>query len=262
MIGVLIAELFPVFWVISNSLKTSADIFHWPPTVLPHPITLENYRYVVRGLGIGAFLRNSVAVATVSTLICCLAGAPGAYAIARFRTGGRGLSLWILMQLMIPSVALIVPLFVLFSRSHLLDTWIGLAIGHVSFNLPLAVWLMMGFFAELPAELEDAGRVDGCTRFQAFRLISLPLVLSGLTATAIFIAIQSWNEFLFAVVLTSSARAQTLPVLIATLIHPVTDILYGPMCAAAVIALVPVFIFAFAVQKYLIRGLTAGALKA
>jgi multiple sugar transport system permease protein len=189
-------------------------------------------------------------------------GAPGAYAIARFRTGGRALSMAILMQLMIPSVALIVPLFVLFSKVHLLDTWIGLAIGHVSFNLPLAVWLMMGFFGEIPADLEEAGRVDGCTRFQAFRLISVPLVLSGVTATAIFIAIQSWNEFLFAVVLTSSARAQTLPVLIATLIHPVTDILYGPMCAAAVVALVPVFVFAFGVQKYLIRGMTAGALKA
>jgi len=262
MIGILVIELFPVLWVAINSLKTSADVFHWPPTLIPHPVTLDNYRYVFRDMGVAVFLRNSVAVAVVSTLLCCVAGAPGAYAITRFRTGGRALSVWILMQLMIPSVALIVPLFVLFSRTRLLDTWVGLAISHVSFNLPLAVWLMMGFFAEVPAELEEAGRVDGCTRFQAFSMISLPLVLAGLAATAIFIAIQSWNEFLFAVVLTSSARAQTLPVIISTLIHPVTDMLYGPMCAAAVIALVPVFIFSLTVQKYLIRGVTAGALKA
>jgi multiple sugar transport system permease protein len=258
---VLAAELFPVFWMAMSSFKTRPDIFNWPPTMIPRPWTLSNYLYIFQQMSFGLFLRNSVIIAALTTTACAVVGVPAAFAISRFRTGGRPLSLWILMQRMIPSVALVIPLFILLWKIQLMDTWAGLAIAHVSFNLPFAVWLMVAFFAEVPGELEEAALVDGCTRFQAFRRVSLPLVLAGLVTMAVLVSIQSWNEFLFAVVLTSSDNAQTIPVAIATLVNPVTDILYGEMCAAAVISIVPVFIFALAVQKYLVRGITAGAVK-
>lgn len=260
-LAVLVAELFPILWVVVNSFKTPLAIFNWPPTLIPRPVTLKNYAYIFQKMDLLVFLRNSVMVAAVTTLVCAIVGVPAAYAISRFRTGGRGLSAWILMQRMIPSVALVIPLFILLWKIQLMDTWLGLALAHISFNLPFAIWLMMGFFGDITSDLEEAGLVDGCTRFQAFRRISLPLVLPGLVTMAVLVSIQSWNEFLFAVVLTSSENAQTIPVAISTLVHPVTDILYGEMCAAAVISIIPVFVFALAVQKYLVRGLTAGAVK-
>ncbi len=257
----LIGELFPIAWIISTSFKTSIDIFSWPPTILAKPFTVANYRYLFSTMDFQNYLANSVIVAIITTISCAIIGVPCAYAISRFRTGGKLLSTWILMQRMVPSVALILPLFILFWKIQLLNTWFGLAAAHVAYNLPFAIWLMIGFFGDIPIELDEAGMIDGCTRFETFRFITLPLVLPGLAAMAVLISIQSWNEFLFAVILTSTKQSQTLPVAISVLVHPVTDILYGEMCAAAVVAIVPVFIFSLMIQKYLVRGLTAGSVK-
>jgi len=257
----LIVELFPILWVVATSFKTSIDIFNWPPKIWPDPVTLSNYAYIFNDMNLQNYLLNSIIVAIITTVICIVIGIPCAYAISRFRTGGKGLSSWILMQRMIPSVAIIIPLFILLWKIHLLDTWFGLAIAHVTYSLPFGIWLMIGFFGDIPIELEESGMVDGCPRMGAFRHITLPLVVPGLVAMAVLIAIQSWNEFLYAVILTSSRKSQTLPVVISVLVHPVTDILYGEMCAAAVVAIIPVFIFTLSIQKYLVRGLTAGSVK-
>jgi len=257
----LIVELFPILWVVATSFKTSIDIFNWPPKIWPDPVTLSNYAYIFNDMNLQNYLLNSIIVAIITTVICIIIGIPCAYAISRFHTGGKGLSSWILMQRMIPSVAIIIPLFILLWKIHLLDTWFGLAIAHVTYSLPFGIWLMIGFFGDIPIELEESGMVDGCTRMGAFRRLTLPLVVPGLVAMAVLIAIQSWNEFLYAVILTSSRKSQTLPVAISVLVHPVTDILYGEMCAAAVVAIIPVFIFTLSIQKYLVRGLTAGSVK-
>ena len=256
-----VAELLPIVWVFITSLKIPVDIFAWPPRFSPRPITGENYAYIFSKLRFLRFLRNTLFIALLTTAICSLVSVPAAYAICRFRIGGRALTFWVLIQRMIPPVALVIPLFLLFWRIRLIDTWLAVAIAHVAFNLPFAIWLMIGFFAEIPVELEEAGIVDGCSRFGAFRRIALPLAVPGLSAMAIFIAIQSWNEFFFAVILTNSARSQTLTVAIATLLDHTQQQLLGELCAAAMIAMVPVFVFALVLQKYLVRGLTAGAVK-
>lgn len=254
-------EMFPILWVFISSLKLPVDIFAWPPRFLPSAPTIDNYVYIFTKLHFLTFLRNTLLTAVLTTLICSLVSVPAAYAICRFQTGGKVLTFWILVQRMIPPVALVIPLFLLFWKVRLMDTWLALAIAHVAFNLPFAIWLMIGFFAEIPVELEEAAIVDGCSRFAAFRRIALPLAVPGLSAMAIFIAIQSWNEFFFAVILTNSARSQTLTVAIATLLDHTQQQLLGELCAAAMIAMVPVFVFALVLQKYLVRGLTAGAVK-
>jgi multiple sugar transport system permease protein len=254
-------ELFPILWVLITSFKIPVDIFRWPPRMVPQPATLQNYVYIFAELHFLRFLRNTVLIATLTTVICSAVSVPGAYAISRFHTGGRALTFWILVQRMIPPIALVIPLFLLFWKLRIMDTWIGVSIAHVAFNLPFAIWLMVGFFSDIPVDLEEAAIVDGCTRFQAFLRVSIPLVVPGLAAMAIFIAIQSWNEFFFAVILTNSARSQTLTVAIATLLDMIHDVLFGELCASAIIAMIPVFVFALVLQKYLVRGLTAGAVK-
>ena len=257
----ILVGLFPIYWVLLTSLKIPVDIASWPPIFFPERITFDNYAFLVQEMNLLRFLRNSLLTAVFTTVICTVFGVPAAYAMSRTNTGGRPLSVWILMQRMLPPVTLAIPLFILIWRLGIQDSWLGLSLAHVSFNLPFTIWLMISFFNEVPMELEESGIVDGCTQLQTLMRITLPLAAPGMAAMAIFIAIQSWNEFLFAVILTNSSRSQTIPVVISTLITPLRDVKYGEMCAAAVVSMVPVFVFALLLQKYLVRGLTAGAVK-
>ena len=202
-------------------------------------------------------------VAVCSTFCALVIGTIAAYALARLKMPGglnRKLSLWILSTRMFPPIVTAVPLFLMMRDLHLLNTRLSLIILYTGFNLPFVVWMMRGFFVEVPRELEDAAMIDGDTRLGALRRVLLPLVAPGLAATAVFCLIISWNEFLFALVLTQTDAAMTLPVGIAGRVTQY-EIKWGVMSAAAVVAMLPILIFAMAVQRYLVRGLSLGAVK-
>jgi multiple sugar transport system permease protein len=259
----LLVALTPVYWMLTISLKTEVDHFAVPPRWLLFTPTLEHYAdaFVMRSFG--QYLLTSAIVAVISTLCALVLGTFAAYALARFRLPyqlDRRLSLWILSTRMFPAIVTAVPLFLMMRDLRLLNTRASLVVVYTAFNLPFVIWMMRGFFAELPRDLEEAALVDGDSRLGALVRVVLPLVAPGLAATAVFCLIVSWNEFLFALVLTQTDAAMTLPVGIAGRVTQY-EIKWGVMSAAGVVAMVPILVFALAVQKYLVRGLSLGAVK-
>ena len=258
-----LATLAPIYWMITISFKREVDQFAVPPRWFWFAPTLEHYldAFVVRSFG--QYLINSLVVAIGSTVCALVLGTLAAYSLARFRLPGnldRKLALWILSTRMFPAIVTAVPLFLIMRDLRLVNTRLSLIIVYTSFNLPFVVWMMRGFFAEVPRDLEEAAMVDGDSRLGALWRVVLPLVTPGLAATAVFCLIVSWNEFLFALVLTQTDDAMTLPVGIAGRVTQY-GIKWGVMSAAAAVAMVPILAFAMSVQKYLVRGLSLGAVK-
>ncbi|HEU4796789.1 MAG TPA: carbohydrate ABC transporter permease [Pyrinomonadaceae bacterium] len=259
----LVFVLAPVYWMITISLKSEVDQFAVPPKWFWFTPTLQHYYEAFVTLSFGQYLLTSAIVAVVSTFFALVIGTLAAYALTRFRLPynlDRKLSLWILSTRMFPAIVTAVPLFLMMRDLRLLNTKASLIIVYTAFNLPFVVWMMRGFFAEVPRDLEEAALVDGDSRLGALFRIVLPLVSPGLAATAVFCLIVSWNEFLFALVLTQTDAAMTLPVGIAGRVTQF-EIKWGVMSAAAVVAMMPILIFALAMQRYLIRGLSLGAVK-
>lgn len=254
-------ELFPLLWMLSTSFKSPEEYFTSQVRWTPSNPTLEHYTSIFTDLKFGQFLINSLIVTGAATALCILFGAGGAYALARFQTGGPLLAFGILIQRMAPPIVIVIPLFLLFTNLGQLDTPGALIFTYLGANLPFTLWLLRGFFAEVPRELEEAAQLDGCGRLSALWRVVMPLAAPGLVATAVLVAIQTWNEFFLAVILTNGPKGQTLPVAISTLIVPVVDIKWGEMSAAGTLAIVPVFIFALLVQRRLVEGLTGGAVK-
>jgi len=250
--------LFPLLWMVSTSIKTQADYFTYPPVWIPKRPTLEHYQYIVSTTGLSA-VRNSLIIAGANVVLVMLVSIPAAYAIARFRIGGHNFSFWVLSQRMLAPIAVILPLFLLFSRLHLIDRHITLILSYSTFNVAFAVWLLIGFFEEFPTEIEDAGLVDGCSRWGVLFRVTLPIVAPGLVVTALFCFIFAWNEFLFALILTRQV-AVTVPVQLAQFQAP-TKILWGEMSAFASVSILPPVVFAFLLQRYLVRGLTVGGVQ-
>jgi multiple sugar transport system permease protein len=253
----------PVYWMFTISLKTEVDQFAVPPKWISFSPTFAHYLDAFYSRGFANYLVTSLIVAGTSTVCALIIGTMAAYALARFklRAGlNRRLSLWILSTRMFPPIVTAVPLFLMMRDVGLLNQITGLVIVYTALNLPFVVWMMRGFFKELPPELEEAAMVDGETRLGALRRIILPLVTPGLAATAVFCLIVSWNEFLFALVLTQTDAAMTLPVGIAGRVTQY-EIKWGVMSAAGVVAMIPILVFAMAVQRYLVRGLSLGAVK-
>jgi multiple sugar transport system permease protein len=259
----LLATLAPVYWMITISFKREVDQFALPPKWFVFTPTLEHYADAFINRSFGQYLFNSMFVAVVSTICALVIGTLAAYALARFRLPwslDRKLALWILSTRMFPAIVTAVPLFLIMRAIWLVNTRLSLIIVYTALNLPFVVWMMRGFFAEVPRDLEEAAMVDGDSRMGAFWRIVLPLVAPGLAATAVFCLIVSWNEFLFALVLTQTDDAMTLPVGIAGRVTQY-GIKWGAMSAAAVVAMVPILVFALSVQRYLVRGLSLGAVK-
>jgi multiple sugar transport system permease protein len=259
----LLATLTPVYWLITISFKHEVDQFAVPPKWFWFSPTLEHYRDAFVARSFGQYLLNSLFVALLSTVCALMIGTLAAYALARFRLPrnlDHKLALWILSTRMFPAIVTAVPLFLVMRDLRLVNTRLSLVIVYTAFNLPFVVWMMRGFFAEIPRDLEEAAMVDGDSRLGALRRVVLPLVTPGLAATAVFCLIVSWNEFLFALVLTQTDEAMTLPVGIAGRVTQY-GIKWGAMSAAAVVAMIPILAFALAVQKYLVRGLSLGAVK-
>src|ERR671915_35076 len=259
----LLAALAPVYWMFTISLKSELDQFAVPPPWFNFTPTLEHYYDAFVTRSFGQYLITSAIVAVISTICALVLGTLAAYSLARFRLPydlDRRLSLWILSTRMFPAIVTAVPLFLMMRDVRLLNTRLSLIIVYTAFNLPFVVWMMRGFFADLPRDLEEAALVDGDSRLGALVRIVLPLVAPGLAATAVFCLIVSWNEFLFALVLTQTDAAMTLPVGIAGRVTQF-EIKWGVMSAAATVAIIPILVFALALQKYLVRGLSLGAVK-
>ena len=258
-----VVALAPVYWMLTISLKSEVDQFAVPPRWLIFIPTLEHYHDAFVTRSFGQYLINSAIVAITSTACALTLGTLAAYSLARFRLPfnmDRKLSLWILSTRMFPAIVTAVPLFLMMRDLQLLNTRLSLIIVYTAFNLPFVVWMMRGFFVELPRDLEEAALVDGDSRLGALVRIVLPLVAPGLAATAVFCLIVSWNEFLFALVLTQTDTAMTLPVGIAGRVTQY-EIKWGVMSAAGTVAMLPILIFALSVQRYLVRGLSLGAVK-
>lgn len=259
---VLVVMLIPFIWLVLTTFKQPVEFLTWPPVFFPSSPTLNNYKAALQVPFIGQYFANTMIVASVSTFLAVLIGSAAAYSLARvkFPLGINNiLAIWILITRMYPAIATAVPYFVLIKSLGLLDSRWALIITYTSFNLPFVVWLMLGFFQGIPIDLERAATVDGCSMWQRFVRIVMPLAAPGLIATTILSFILGWNEFLFAVILTS-LKAKTVPVVVAGFI---TDkgLDWGTMSALGTMLVTPVIILAWTSQRYLIRGLTLGAVK-
>jgi len=251
--------IFPIFWIVSTSLKQRVDVYTEKP-VLFFSITWQNYHRIFELQNFGRYLLNSFVVATSVTLIIMYFGALAAYALTRWRFRGYGwISLAIISARMFPPIALLPFFFLLASRLGIVDTKGVLVFAHAAYGLPFIVFMLAGFFKQIPRDLDDAALIDGCSYFKLFNWIMLPSVAPGLAATAILSFVWSWNEFLFALVLTR-ASAKTLPVVISEFIGFV-QVDWQGLTAMATILMLPSILIAFAAQKYLVKGLTAGAVK-
>lgn len=259
----MLITLAPLYWLFVTALKPDWAIFSDPPYLVPPEITWDHIVATVRGTAqlksaLG-FMRDSLVVAAGNALLSTVVGVLAAYSVARFRTGGQHFSFWILSQRFMPPIVFIIPLFVIFRALHLVDTYLGLILVYCTFNIPFAVWLMIGFIEQSPEELEDAAMVDGCSRLGALVRITLPVIAPGLVVTVLFTFLFAWNEYIFALLLASN-RVATLPVYLPRL-RGSHDILYGEIAAASIFAVFPAIVLAFLLQRYLVRGLTLGAIK-
>jgi multiple sugar transport system permease protein len=259
----LVFFMFPVIWMFLTSFKTEAEYFSYPPVFIPEDFSFRNYfnamAFPPDGRGGLQGLRDSLIIASATTLASVIIGSLAAYSLSRFKTGGENFSFWILSTRMFPPVAAALPLFLIFKEIKLLDTHLALIIANTVFALPFVIWLLKGFFDELPVELEEAAMIDGCSHWGAFTRVALPLVTPGLVATALFSFIFAWNEFMFALLLTRRS-VRTLTIIVPSLVGG-HEILWGEIAAIGTIAIIPGIILALILQRYLIRGLTMGAVK-
>ena len=250
--------VFPLLWMIIISLKER--IYTYDPSVWIFKPVIENYISVFVDKDLGKYLLNSAIVAVGSTIVSLIFGTLAAYGFSRFKIKhAQGMMFFLLAIRMIPSVAIVIPIFVIARFGKLLDTRLLLIVVYMLFNVPFTVWMMKGFFDDIPKELEEAGEVDGCTRAQSLVKIILPVVQPGLIATSIFCIISSWNEFVYALFLTSMDSVTT-PTIVQRFLS-VQGVIWGEMSAVGTVAVMPVLIFAMIVQKDMVRGLSFGAVK-
>ncbi|GAA0514534.1 ABC transporter permease [Paractinoplanes deccanensis] len=256
-----VVMLFPVLWMIETSLKENRDVYAVPAKLFNFDVTLDHYRDVFVSSGLSVAFLNSVIVAGASTVLATVLGVPAAWAYSRFAVKAKKDQLFfILSTRFMPPVVVVIPIFLMYRYIGLIDSALGLILIYTAFNVPFTIWMMKGFVDEVPAEYEDAAMLDGYTRLQAFRKFTLPLLVPGIAATAVFALIFSWNEFVFAIFLTSSDEVRTAPPAIAGLIGG-TTVDWGLVAASSVVFALPVLIFAYLVRKHLVAGVTLGAVR-
>jgi ABC-type glycerol-3-phosphate transport system permease component len=255
-----VASAFPLYWAVLASFTPEARLFQ-APSLVPREVVLDHYRALFTERNFWVPIRNSLIVAGATTAFCVTIGALCAYALARLQFRGKVLLLGFILAVgMFPQISVVSPLYLLLRSLHLINTYPGLVLPYLTFAMPLTVWLMVGFFRQLPAELEEAAMVDGASRFRAFREVIIPLALPGIATTAILTFVYSWNEFLFALSFTLGPDRQTVPVAIA-LFRGMYQVPWGQILAAAVVATAPVTLLVLAFQRRIVQGLTAGAVK-
>src|SRR5438067_3950118 len=253
--------VFPILWTLLTSLKPDADIVTQQIQYIPLRPTLQNYATLWSQAGFPTMFVNSTVVTVLTVLVCLFVGISGAYSLSRYRFRGRGqVLLFYLVIRMFPAVLLLLPIFIALRVLGLYDTYAGLALAYTAFLSPVAIWMLKGFFDAIPPELEDAARIDGCTRAGAILRIVLPLARPGVAATAVLIAISAWNEFLFALMLTTSQGIRTWPVGLQLMVGEY-QLPWGLLTAGGIISIAPILVFFALVQRSLVRGLTLGAVK-
>jgi len=264
LVGILVLVATPFIFMVLTSLKTNLDTLEVPPNL--HIFNWEtiksNYTEVLRGRSFVAYTRNSVVIVFGSTLIAMLLGTPAAYGFSRFSfRGSSDLAFWILSNRFMPIIAVVIPISRMMAALGTLDTYQGLIIPYVALEIPLVVWIMRAFFDDISNEIDEAAMADGCGRWGALARVILPLAAPGLVTTAIFSAIFTWNEFLLGLFIVTTAASQTVPVGAAGLLTMDRAIEWNVTATVGVVTIVPVLVFSLLVQRHIVRGLTAGAVK-
>lgn len=253
--------LFPFYWTVVTAFKREGDILQRPARYIPQPATLDNFRTAWTQVGFSVFFKNSLLVAVISCMLIMTLSLLVGYALSRYRFRGKNaFMLLLLFTQFIPGAMLIIPLFITFNKLHLINTYWALILVYTTFQVPFNSIIMRGFVSNVPVQLEEAAYVDGCGRLRAIWLVVLPVLLPGLVASAAFAFIGCWNEFLYALMFINNNRLFTIPVGL-NYMQGEFDIKYGALAAGSVIALIPPIILFIYVQKYLVGGLTAGAVK-
>jgi len=258
-VAVVLVWLFPLLWILLTSLKTRPDIFSRIPLFAFAP-TLDNYIAVLSRSEFTEGLINSVKTAGLTTLIAVLVGPLAAYPLARLQFRAREQILfWVLSLRMLPTVAIVVPFYLILYYLGLRDTLLGLVMAYLSFSLPFVIWMLVGFVRDLPKELDDAAFIDGCSHWHLLWLVHLPLLRPALAVVAIFTFVFAWNELVLALMLTE-VDAKTVPVAIIGMVQP-DNIPWGEIAAGSILTLLPMMIVVFALQRHIVRGLTLGAVR-
>jgi ABC-type glycerol-3-phosphate transport system permease component len=254
---------FPLFWMIASSFKPRTELYAFPPTFFPSVPTLDNYFELLWKTSFTTYFKNSLIVAAGATVLSMVIGSLGGYTLSRFRYPGFRLFARItLLSYMLPSIMLVIPLYITIGDLGLVDTLESLIITNTTFTLPFALWLMRAYFSTIPMELEEAAMIDGCTRFQALMRVIIPLALPGIVSTSIFAFTHAWNEYLYALVFIHSDSLRTLPPGMGTFIQMDSVYQWGVLMAGSVLITIPVLIFYMLVQRNLVAGMTEGGVKA
>jgi multiple sugar transport system permease protein len=262
-LGIAVALVFflgPFFWIVTTSLKGNEDYFAFPPVWLPEQPSLSHYVRLFTNSSGFRYFSNSLVISTLSMAAAIAVSLPTAYAIARWRFGGGALSVVLLILRMLPAIALIIPLYIMYKALGLTNSYFGLVIVYTVVYIPFAVWLLVGFLRDFPIEIEEAAMIDGCSRLGSLVRVVVPIIAPGLAVVALFAFIATWNEFLFAVVLTG-IETKTMMVLVTSFTSGGTDMFYGEASASVVLGVLPAFAVAFALQRYLVKGLALGGTK-
>ena len=266
MAGLLLYTVVPMAWMLSTSLKSQFAALQQPPRWIPEHATLDQYRTLLSpyneiGRDFLRYLLNSIWVSTASTVLGVAVAVPAAYAFSRFSFPGKNaLFFSVLVRNMFPLVVFLIPLFILMRNLRLVDTHLSLIVTYLTFGLPLSIWLLKGFYDNIPPQLEQAARIDGATRFQAFWKIVMPLSSPGIIATAIYAFIQAWNEYVYALTFLNSDSLLTLPVGLQRFFAEYSTNWPGLMAASFIMS-VPVVVLFLVLQKHFVRALTEGAVK-
>src|ERR671922_395074 len=251
----------PFYWMIATSLKQDKEIYGYEATLIPQRPTLDNYATVFRETPYLLFMRNSVVVAVGSTILSMIIAVLGAYAIARLNFPGRAfLARGLVFTYLVPTSLLFIPMFAMMSALHLTDSLHGLTIAYLGFDVPFCTWLLMGYFKSVPVELEEAALVDGCNRVSALIRVVLPVCLPALVVVTFFSFTRAWNEFLYAYVFTSTNQARTITAGLVNFMS--ADVFFwGPLMASTIISALPPVIMFLVFQRWVVKGLTLGAVK-
>jgi multiple sugar transport system permease protein len=250
--------LFPIYWLFIISLKTPEEIFAFPPVWYPKSLQFANYRVLFRD-GDAVTVWNSLVLAGASTILAMIIGTLAAYSLVRFKTGGENLAVWIISQRMMPPVAIVFPIFLLYVFFGWVDSYHGLILLYTAFNLPYVIWMMRGYIEDIPLELEESALVDGCGRWAVLWKVVFPMARTGLFATAVFTFVFAWNEFLFALVLTRT-EVITYTVQVTHYFGGQSNF-WAKIAAMSVLGTIPVFVAVATMQRYLVRGISMGAVK-
>lgn len=254
--------LFPIYWTLITSFKLPRQIFTETPVFFLDTVYLDNYIEIFQKSDVAVFFLNSLAVSVGTTVISLFLATMAGFGLCRYQfRGNKALRNGIIVTRMIPALVYTIPFYVIYSKIHMLDTIMGLLLAYISFSLPLAIWLSINFFSDVPKEIYESAEIDGCSEYRLYFDIALPLVVSGMVVISILVFTSAWNEFGLALVLQSSDLKKTLPIGIASMVQTQKDTPSGSLAAAGMIAIIPAILISISTQKYIVKGIMAGAVK-